>query len=171
MSKADGVTSSLNKLKISERTSKKATADSWEDEGSDNEVSTPVDKIAPDMLRTPGPPPPTPASPSWHAHSTTKAPQGLDGAFDSPPGSAPNSRPGSSWNTPVGDRRPEKSTAVASRLIAAGIGQRAPKRTKEEREYDRAMKAQEIKKREEAKQKEIQKEQEAEQAKRAIWDD
>ena len=45
------------------------------------------------------------------------------------------------------ERRPEKSTAVASRLIAAGIGQKAPKRTKEEREYDAAIKAQERKRR------------------------
>jgi len=68
-------------------------------------------------------------------------------------------------------QRPEKSTAVASRLIAAGIGQKAPRRTKEEREYDAAMRAQERKKREDAKAAEKRKFAESERMKREVWGD
>jgi len=68
-------------------------------------------------------------------------------------------------------QRPEKSTAVASRLIAAGIGQKAPRRTKEEREYDAAMRAQERKKREDAKAAEERKVVESERMKREVWGD
>lgn len=68
-------------------------------------------------------------------------------------------------------QRPEKSTTVASRLIAAGIGQKAPRRTKEEREYDAAMRAQERKKREDAKAAEERKFAESERMKREVWGD
>ena len=37
------------------------------------------------------------------------------------------------------DKRPEKTTAVAGRMIAAGLGVRAPMRTDEVREFDKAM--------------------------------
>ena len=69
------------------------------------------------------------------------------------------------------DKRPEKSTAVASRLIAAGLGQKAPKRTKEQREYDNAMKVQEKKKRDAAKDEEKRRVEEREKAKRDMWGD
>lgn len=42
-------------------------------------------------------------------------------------------------------RRPEKQTAVAGRMIAGALGMRAPKRTEEQRAYDRAVKEQEVK--------------------------
>ncbi|KAG8626863.1 hypothetical protein KVT40_005808 [Elsinoe batatas] len=69
------------------------------------------------------------------------------------------------------DKRPEKSTAVASRLIAAGLGVKAPRRTEEQREYDKAMRAQEAKKREREREEERRRKEESERAKRAIWDD
>lgn len=69
------------------------------------------------------------------------------------------------------DRRPEKTTSTASRLIAAGTGQTLPKRTKEQREYDQAMKLQEKKKRDAAKEDEERKKRELEHARKAIWDD
>ena len=59
---------------------------------------------------------------------------------------------------------------MASRLIAAGIGQKAPKRTKEQREYDDAMKMQEKKKRDQAKEAEERKKKEKEKAIRDAWD-
>lgn len=71
----------------------------------------------------------------------------------------------------AGDKRPEKSTAVASRLIAAGLGVKAPRRTEEQREYDRAIRAQEVKRREREREEERRKAEESERAKKAIWDD
>jgi hypothetical protein len=55
-------------------------------------------------------------------------------------------------------------------MIAASLGLKAPKKTEEQRKYDRAMKEQEIKRR--SREKEL-KEQEAlddEKAKAAVWD-
>lgn len=69
------------------------------------------------------------------------------------------------------DRRPEKQTAVAGRLIAGALGIRAPKRTEEQRAYDRAVKEQEIKRRNEEREKAAKAREEEERAKAAIWDD
>ncbi|KAF4547494.1 Hypothetical protein D9617_41g062450 [Elsinoe fawcettii] len=71
----------------------------------------------------------------------------------------------------AGDKRPEKSTAVASRLIAAGLGVKAPRRTEEQREYDKAIRAQEAKRREREREEEKRRKEESERAKKAIWDD
>lgn len=60
---------------------------------------------------------------------------------------------------------------MASRLIAAGIGQKAPKRTKEQREYDAAVKAQERKKGEVVKAEEERKRVEREKARKDVWGD
>lgn len=87
----------------------------------------------------------------------------FDGAFD-------NTTASRSSNTSE-ERRPDKTTSVASRMIAAGIGQKAPKRTQEQREYDQAMKIQEKKKREQAKEEEERKKREKARAQAAIWDD
>lgn len=174
---------SLDKLDIS-ASSKKAkpkqseVADSWEDEaGSDTETEAdahsslrPTSSSASDI---PSPPPPTPISPSISvvrdSSHTTLPPYG----FDAPDG---NSSSGSS--TPARravsgseDKRPEKSTAVASRLIAAGLGQKAPRRTKEQREYDQAMKVQEKKKRDAARDEEKRRVEEREKAKADMWGD
>lgn len=68
-------------------------------------------------------------------------------------------------------RRPEKQTAVAGRMIAGALGIRAPKRTEEQRAYDRAVKEQEIRRKNREK-KEATKAREAEErAKAAVWDD
>ena len=69
------------------------------------------------------------------------------------------------------DKRPEKTTAVAGRLIAGALGVRAPKRTDEEREYDKAMREKERKRRTEEKEREKREIEEAEARKKAIWDD
>ncbi|KAK2932270.1 hypothetical protein FoTM2_006728 [Fusarium oxysporum f. sp. vasinfectum] len=39
------------------------------------------------------------------------------------------------------DKRPEKTDAVARRMIAAGLGLKAPKQTEEQRAYQRSAKA------------------------------
>jgi hypothetical protein len=69
------------------------------------------------------------------------------------------------------DKRPEKTTAVAGRMIAAGLGVRAPKRTDEEKEYDKAMREKERKKRTEEKERERREKEETEARKKAIWND
>jgi hypothetical protein len=69
------------------------------------------------------------------------------------------------------DKRPEKTTSTAARLIAAGLGQRAPRRTEDEKKYDQAMKVQEKKKRDAAKAEEQKKKDDLEKAKKSIWED
>lgn len=69
------------------------------------------------------------------------------------------------------DKRPEKTTAVAGRLIAGALGVRAPKRTDEEREFDRAMREKERKRRNEEREREKRETEEREARKKAIWDD
>ncbi|KAK5675103.1 hypothetical protein LTS10_012177 [Elasticomyces elasticus] len=165
------IASSLNKLNISPASKKAAPADSWdaEDSSDDDGTSTPIHQVT--SSDYPGPPPPTPSSPSFSSKSTasgtpyqTFPPYGFQG--DDEDGSIVTRGGGRGE-----DKRPEKSTAVASRLIAAGIGQKAPRRTKEEREYDAAMRVQERKKREQAKLEEEKRREEKERARKAIWDD
>lgn len=169
------IASSLKKLKI---TSPKddSPLDSWEDNASSDTDSpsspgsgtaTPVRQIL--SSDYPGPPPPTPSSPSFSSSHTSEGlpyqtfpPFGFDGTSTDV---TPAKRTGSE------DRRPEKTTAVASRLIAAGIGQKAPKRTKEQREYDQAVRLLEKKKRDAVKQEESDEKEASERAKKAIWDD
>jgi hypothetical protein len=69
------------------------------------------------------------------------------------------------------DRRPEKTTAVAGRLIAGALGVRAPKRTEEEREYDKAMREKERKRRDEERNREKREKEAAEERKRSVWED
>jgi hypothetical protein len=56
---------------------------------------------------------------------------------------------------------------VAARLIAGGLGVRAPKRTEEQREYDKALKEKEKRKREDEKKAK----EDEEKAKRSVWED
>lgn len=173
---ASSVTASLNKLQISQAqtTGRKAEpADSWEDEaedsGSETEGEGRSTPVRPGTSDLPGAPPPTPSSSrstrDHHVSYSPVRPFDFNDAFGS---TSTISRSG-----PAGgeDRRPDKTTSVASRLIAAGIGQKAPRRTKEEREYDQAMKIQEKKKRDKAREEEERKKREKENAQKAMWDD
>ncbi|KAK1823684.1 hypothetical protein LTR12_001870 [Friedmanniomyces endolithicus] len=173
------LTTSLNKLQISPKPKKASPAESWDEEDdddlSDAGTATPIRPIS--SSDYPGPPPPTPSSPSFSSRSTaagtpyqTFPPYGFQG--DDEDDSIPTRSSAATGRGGAGDeRRPEKSTAVASRLIAAGIGQKAPRRTKEQRQYDQAMKVQEQKRRDQVKSEEERKREEKERAKRAIWDD
>ncbi|KAJ9627963.1 hypothetical protein H2203_003182 [Taxawa tesnikishii (nom. ined.)] len=164
----DKLTSSLDKLSIStppkvlSKPAKKAPiADSWEDEPSDTDEaessaippsSVPLSPTS-DLPRAP---PPTPAVP-----------------FHTPdfPGPGDSTAFGYAGKETPSERRPEKSTAVASRLIAAGLGVRAPRRTEEQRQYDKALREQERKKRDRERDEAVKKKEQAEQAKAAVWDD
>ncbi|KAI6087992.1 hypothetical protein F4821DRAFT_98282 [Hypoxylon rubiginosum] len=154
-------------------------ADSWEDEDieSDTEdaiTTTTTQPLSP-SLTSDSPkidgsgfaaPPPTPSSPSYSAGAQPPW-QPLSSATTSPPAS-PSGRLG------LGDeerRRPEKTDAVARRMIASALGVRAPRATEEQRAYDRAVREKERKRREEEREAERKRKEEAERAKAAIWDD
>ncbi|KAJ9292539.1 hypothetical protein DTO271G3_8696 [Paecilomyces variotii] len=146
---------------------KDTVADSWEDDidssGSETEkekeeASTPVTPSAEGPLA----PPPTPISPQTSATWTAT-------------GNAPYA---DTVPSVVSDRRapgpprvrPAKQTAVAARLIAGGLGIRAPKRTEEQRAYDRAIREQELKRRNREKEEAARAKEEEERAKSAVWD-
>ncbi|KAI1386180.1 uncharacterized protein F4822DRAFT_431054 [Hypoxylon trugodes] len=156
------------RAKIKSKAKKPApVADSWEDEDVDEEEPSSKE---PDIVLPPSSPsveknglkvdgsgfnapPPTPISPSVSSTST-------------PP-----------WQGPIspiseeGGRRPEKTDAVARRMIASALGVRAPRPTEEQRAYDRAVREKERKRREEEKEAEKRRKEEAERAKAAIWED
>ncbi|RDW76463.1 uncharacterized protein DSM5745_06455 [Aspergillus mulundensis] len=149
-------------------------ADSWEDDLSDqdadsdragDELESP--NVAASLVTSPaiaeGPldPPPTPISPQlsqpWIASAATVA-----GGYGQPTSTSTSARDP--------NRRPEKQTAVAGRLIAGALGIRAPKRTEEQRAYDRAVKEQEIRRRNKEKEEAARAMEAEEKAKAAVWD-
>jgi hypothetical protein len=173
------IASTLTHLKLSTKApakpahkpKSKPVADSWDDDvsGSDTETeevtlatqSSPHDSLDPISTVTsnellPNPPPPTPASPT---------------PFEFPDNTPYGSARGRVDGNRGLEKRPEKTTAVAGRLIAGALGVRAPKRTDEEREYDRAMRDKERKRRTEEKERETRERAEAEARKKAVWDD
>ncbi len=184
LTKFTEIASTLGNLKLSttvpqkpaQKPKSKPVADSWDDEssGSDTETETtapglsvttardsldPI-SVVPSLEATPFPPPPTPASPTPFDFPDNTPYAGMD-----------NKARGDSDTSKNLDRRPEKTTAVAGRLIAGALGVRAPKRTEEEKEYDRAMREKERKKRAEEKEREKREAEEKEARKKAVWDD
>jgi len=157
---------------------KKPVADSWEDEDlsspsasddDDEDDATPTDMAPSSMSANKGTsaPPPTPISPTYNTskgvnRQWSSASAAMD-AFDEEQlheaGEA------------AAPRRPEKTDAVARRMIAGALGIKAPKPTEEQKAYDRAVREQERKRREEEKAAERKRQEEAEKAKAAIWDE
>jgi len=156
-------------------------AESWDEEissGSDAETeSTQLSSVSPEskssrtkdyeslaLLSTkasvdlPNPPPPTPASPVPFEFPNS-VPYG-GGARDS-----------TSSGSASPARRPEKTTAVAGRLIAGALGVRAARRTEEEREFDRVMREKVRKRRDEERKREKEEKEAAEERKRSVWED
>lgn len=147
-------------------------ADSWEDEdlsssGSDTETEarSPNQDTKPpqDESLDSGTlaPPPTPISPTYN-----------DAAVSTPYSPSTSAYPASSQSDCASRemKRPEKTDAVARRMIAAGLGLRV-KRTEEEKAYDRAVREKERKRREQEREQEKRRQEEAEKAKQSIWDD
>ncbi|KND88820.1 hypothetical protein TOPH_06537 [Tolypocladium ophioglossoides CBS 100239] len=159
----DQVTSSLSSLKLddtkestkpSKQRQKKQVVDSWEDEDSspsDGDTETP-----PSRASLPSAPPPTPVSPHY-----TSVPDWS--AIPEPGTTSPREVPAS--------KRPEKTDAVARRMIAAGLGLKAPKQTEEQKAYQKSIREQERKKKEQEKADEQKRREDAEKAKSAVWDD
>lgn len=138
------------------------TPDSWEDDLTDDApVEAPGPSLKPVVSNEdPAPPPPTPVSPQEHDLTTRK--------WDSrtfPEGGKPSPR-----FVPA-DKRPEKTTSTANRMIAGALGIKAPKKTDEQRQYDRATKEAEIKRKNREKEQKERERLEDEQAKAAVWDD
>ncbi|KAL6914076.1 hypothetical protein FSST1_011836 [Fusarium sambucinum] len=137
------------------KAAKEVIADSWEDADSDSGSGAEDESNKPTSTVTPAPPPPTPMSPvgdlSWTSMSSSSGP-GPRGGTDP-------------------DRRPEKTDAVARRMIAAGLGLKAPKQTEEQKAYQRSVREQEKKKRDQEREEEKKRQAEVEKAKAAVWDD
>ncbi|KAH7328353.1 hypothetical protein B0I35DRAFT_403739 [Stachybotrys elegans] len=133
--------------------SKAQVADSWEDEDvSDTEPASAGPVLTPSI---PTAPPPTPISPSL-IQDQTWMPAGVATGAGLSDGPA---------------RRPEKTDAVARRMIAASLGLKAPKLTDEQKAYQKSVKEQEKRKREQEKEEAQRRQEEAEKAKAAVWDD
>ncbi|PQE24523.1 ubiquitin smt3 protein [Rutstroemia sp. NJR-2017a WRK4] len=153
-------------------TSKKPSiADSWEDDASssdtETESSNPPHSHLPSHSRDetplspsfPSVPPPTPISPS-HSSSTDFAnPFGYPGDGASAAGAAKND-----------GKRQEKTDAVARRMIAGALGVRAPKKTDEQKEYEKAAKEKELRRRKEEKEEAERRREEEERRKREVWE-
>ncbi|KAK3306656.1 uncharacterized protein B0T15DRAFT_148862 [Chaetomium strumarium] len=148
-------------------------ADSWEDEADDD------DKSAADTEETPtaapskagtSAPPPTPMSPVA-SNRRPFSPSALSGpGFTVPPFDGASDSPKEPASTGP-SKRPEKTDAVARRMIASALGMRAPKLTEEQKAYDRAVREKERKRLEQEKEEKRKKEEEIAKAKQAIWED
>ncbi|KAL2267531.1 hypothetical protein VTJ83DRAFT_4808 [Remersonia thermophila] len=118
-------------------------------------------------------PPPTPLSPvapprqQQQRQPPTYPPSGP--GFTIPPFDGAGDWQSSSSST-APDRRPEKTDAVARRMIAHALGVRAPRMTEEQRAYDRAMRENAKKRREEERERERKREEEAARLRQAMWD-
>ncbi|PSS02144.1 hypothetical protein BD289DRAFT_422697 [Coniella lustricola] len=155
------LTTPSTKTTTKSKSKKPEVADSWEDEdvssGSDTETETewPTQQGHPQGTAAP---PPTPISPAtYDSSSVPYTAAGPHGATLNVPGTS--------------TARPEKTDAVARRMIAGALGLKAPKMTEEQRAYQKAIQEKERKRREEQKAIEKQKEADANKAKAAIWDD
>ena len=154
--------STLNKLSINAQppkhppASKKKVAESWEDVDSGDDTDVPNSALQPSNFPTA--PPPTPISPSILSSDRD--------AFVSPYGYGSTLTP-----TPRAGPRPEKTDAVAKRMIAGALGAKVPKMTEEQRAYDRAVKEKEIKRRNMDREAAARAEEEAKKAKAAAWND
>ncbi|KAK4112187.1 hypothetical protein N656DRAFT_798533 [Canariomyces notabilis] len=145
-------------------------ADSWEDEAEDDSGSASEAEATPVVNNHAGTsaPPPTPMSPG--AAKRPFSPSAITGPGFTIP-SLDGADEGPHTGTGPSARRPEKTDAVARRMIASALGMKAPKQTEEQRAYDRAIREKERKRREEEKERERQKEEEAARARQAIWED
>lgn len=139
-------------------------ADSWEDDALSD--SLPEDDRDPEQgheIRK-------------HAEGETERPQSTFAPNAPPQTPIASSTNMPNWESPGGSdfreerRRPETSTAVAGRLIAGALGVKAPKKTEEQRAYERSVKEQEIRRRNREKEQREKERLEDEKAKASVWD-
>ena len=140
--------------------------DSWED---DTTGDDPVEAPGPSLKQItsndePAPPPPTPISPQntdpisrrWEAGHVTES------------GHMTPRNPGTSRDS--SEKRPEKTTSTANRMIAGALGIKAPKKSEEQKQYDKALKEAEIKRKNREKEQRERDRLDDEKAKAAVWD-
>ncbi|KAI4719889.1 hypothetical protein E4T48_03883 [Aureobasidium sp. EXF-10727] len=140
-------------------------ADSWEEEASSDPESSNPSTLKTSTKTTEEAPVPKSTYLPPHLKYRSAAP--------SPPSRSitPPSRSTTPSSSTSSDRRPEKTNAVAHRLIAGALGVKVPRRTEEQRAYDKAMREQEKKKRDQEREAKKKAEEDAAKAKAAIWDD
>lgn len=145
-----------NSKKASKSKKKEVVADSWDD--GDESSASENEQVTPSLASptVPSAPPPTP--------------------FNATYGSIPDwNDAGESGSTSAREvdssKRPEKTDAVARRMIAASLGLKAPKQTDEQRAYQKSIREQEKKKKEQEREEEQQKRDAIEKAKASVWDD
>ncbi|CAF9910809.1 MAG: hypothetical protein HETSPECPRED_010186 [Heterodermia speciosa] len=160
--------------------------DSWEEEAlttTSSPTSSPTSNTqlpsaaTEDADSIPSVPPPTPISPT---HRTSNAPRSSasqnlnnlewDNPYGAPTSPTPHTSAAGNVNG-TGGSRPEKSTAAAGRMIAAGLGVRQPKKSEENKAYENAIREKERKRREIQRGKEKERVEEMERAKRGVWED
>ena len=174
-----GIASGVSKLSIktsktaqapkSHKKQEAAVADSWEDEdlaseGESRPSSSGQDASADAKAGTYAPPP-TPISPTYSSSARPFSPQNLGTIADEQDDDAPEAG-GSSPSKP----RPEKTDAVARRMIASALGMKVPKQTEEQKAYDKAVREKERKRRQQEREQDKIAEVDAAKAKQAIWD-
>lgn len=146
-------------------------ADSWEEEEEEEEASLDQEPSNSTTAARAANPIPEPAS----VPQSTYFPPHLKyrSAAPSPPSRSltPPSRSTTPSSSTSSERRPEKTNAVAHRLIAGALGVKVPRRTEEQRAYDKAMREQEKRKRDKEREAKKKAEEDAARAKAAIWDD
>ena len=163
------LSATADKREGSTRRQEKALAESWEEElssGEDGETETERAGTAAGAAgELPKAPPPTPISPR-----TPYLPH--EGESSLPDDRSPrlSHQVGTARPTPP-NARPEKTDAVARRMIAGALGVRPPKKTEEQREYEKAMMEKERKKRSRERESREAAVMETERAKAAIWED
>jgi len=150
-------------------------ADSWEDEtSSDEEDDEELGNETPTASsQIPSAPPPTPISPSSPQSTRLKTQQEnqlVSSLWESSNSIASPRGPIESRRDKEDDRRPEKTDAVAKRMIAGALGIRALKKTDEQKAYERAVREGEMTRREREREEKRKLEEEREKAKRAIWE-
>ncbi|KAI4603209.1 hypothetical protein KJ359_006002 [Pestalotiopsis sp. 9143b] len=143
------------------KTKKPVVADSWEDESSGGEEEEEEEP------RRPLPPPHNPSTPAQQVSGFAAPP---------PTPSTPSYNSDESWKQSMMSgteekKRPEKTDAVARRMIASALGVKAPRATEEQRAYDRALRDKERKRRDAEREDEKRRKEEAEKAKVAMWED
>ncbi|KAI9841754.1 MAG: hypothetical protein M1837_000415 [Sclerophora amabilis] len=143
---------------------KATVAESWDDElSSGDETKTKTPHRRDISTEFPIAPPPTPISPT--SSTARREYEDIGGPWKASDTLDDGSRRG------LGGARPEKTDAVAKRMIAAGLGVRAPKKTEEQREYEKAIKDKEMKKRAQEREAQRKAKEDTEKAKSAIWED
>lgn len=160
MAPTPDMSSKMGSMSISTKSNKKKepVAESWEDQDISSDSESEDEKEDESGVKTPtatipSAPPPTPMSATYG------------------PGSDWDNRVANSASPPPREKRPEKTDAVARRLIAAGLGLKAPKQTEEQKAYQKSVREQEKKRIDDEKETAKKKQVQTDKAKAAMWDD